>query len=355
MRILPLNQFNLNAVSKLTETEAMLLFKRYRWENCDPLDLNDAVCPHCGKNHATFYEKDKRWKCRNPHCRKRFSLTSGTAFAYRKLSFKQILIFLVLLFSASNTLSSCEIARATGMTQKNAYLLKMRVTDVLLQTLNLAPMQDLIQIDGCYKTASQRFSSYLPKDRYQQAKQQKKSQTRCIVTICNTNTKDGTRRTLFAILHNEESKGILSLAQRLITPNSTIWTDRHLSYKVLAYQYKHASVNHSKEYKSKAGVHNNHCESIHSRFRAIQTIVHKIANHYLPYYMAETAYKSDKAKWSVGEKVTDVISRFFRLKPLRDWMNYHRSPRLQRELLGTTLIDHIALKQAQSLPISHCQ
>ncbi|MFX0790881.1 IS1595 family transposase [Escherichia coli] len=356
----PLHKLNITSISNMSEAEALLLLKNWRWESRDALDLDDVECPHCGCDKCKFIPKssDKnhwanksgnRWRCRD--CYKFFSVTSGTAFAYHKLSLKQLLLVLLIWAAEAYTTSSCKLARLIGITQKNAYLFKMKINEVLLQTQDSSPMKSLVQMDGCFVTKALRFNRFLPKEEFKNKKIQKKEEMRCIIVASQkSDNKEikGSNRTLFMITKGEHKEDILPFAKKFIRTFSEVWTDGHFAYRDLQYLYHHRFVNHSQEFITDDGVHNNYCESVNSRFRQLQSTLHKLSNLRLPYYMAEIAYRTDNRRYFAGEIVKDVCQRFFRLKPLRDWLNYTRGNRPKEEYLGMALIEHLEEKQCNN-------
>lgn len=105
LKLPQINKINITSISNMTEAEVFVLLKQWRWKSRDALNLDDVECPHCGCDKCKFHPKShnkkswshqsgNRWRCGK--CHKFFSLTSGTAFAYHKLSFKQILLSLII-------------------------------------------------------------------------------------------------------------------------------------------------------------------------------------------------------------------------------------------------------------------
>jgi transposase-like protein len=87
-----------------------------RWEDGSP------VCPKCsaaqGERNQYWLKAQARWKCYS--CRKQFSVKVGTIFEDSPLSLDIWLIAMWMLCNCRNGVSSYEIARATGIAQKNA-------------------------------------------------------------------------------------------------------------------------------------------------------------------------------------------------------------------------------------------
>ena len=83
------------------------------------------VCPHCQAKEHYYLATQKRWKCKA--CRKQFSVKVGTIFEDSPIPLQKWLPALWLLVSAKNGVSSYEIHRALGITQKSAWFVLHRL------------------------------------------------------------------------------------------------------------------------------------------------------------------------------------------------------------------------------------
>ena len=84
-----------------------------------------AVCPCCHKSDAGFLATRRIWKCRE--CGKQFSVKAGTIFEDSALGFDKWLPAFWMIVNAKNGISSCELARALGVTQKTAWFMLHRI------------------------------------------------------------------------------------------------------------------------------------------------------------------------------------------------------------------------------------
>jgi len=90
------------------------------------------VCPHCEGEKAKnpyYLKTQKRWKCRS--CRKQFSVKVGTIFEDSPITLQKWLPALWMLVSCKNGISSYEIARDLGVSQKTAWFMLHRLRLVL--------------------------------------------------------------------------------------------------------------------------------------------------------------------------------------------------------------------------------
>jgi transposase-like protein len=114
-----------------TLQQAILFFANY--DNCHRAVMEirwpDGVvkCPHCGSENVTYLETQRRWKCYSKHPKAQFSLKVGTIFEDSAIGLEKWLPALWLLTTCKNGISSYELARALGVTQKTAWFMLSRL------------------------------------------------------------------------------------------------------------------------------------------------------------------------------------------------------------------------------------
>lgn len=115
-----------------TLQEAILYFLTP--ENClnylvtrRPEWTNGVICPVCGSDRVGFLKNQLRWQCSNRHPKRQFSVKVGTIFEDSPIGLDKWLTAMWLILNAKNGVSSCEIARAVGVTQKSAWFMLHRI------------------------------------------------------------------------------------------------------------------------------------------------------------------------------------------------------------------------------------
>lgn len=92
-----------------------------RWED------GKVRCPHCGSDKVTHVAAAKLYKCYGKHPKAKFSLKVGTIFEDSALGLDKWLAAMWLIVNCKNGISSCEIARDLGITQKSAWQMAHRI------------------------------------------------------------------------------------------------------------------------------------------------------------------------------------------------------------------------------------
>jgi transposase-like zinc ribbon protein/ISXO2 transposase-like protein len=86
-----------------------------------------VVCPTCGGRDVIFLANQRRWKCRQVHDRRQFSVKVGTIFEDSPLDLYKWLTAMWQIVNCKNGISSYEVHRAIGITQKSAWFMNHRI------------------------------------------------------------------------------------------------------------------------------------------------------------------------------------------------------------------------------------
>lgn len=88
---------------------------------------NGVACPRCGSDSVAFQEKYNRWQCNKRHDRRQFTVKTGTIFEDSPLGLDKWLTAMWMIANDRNGISSWEIHRAIGVTQKTAWFMLHRI------------------------------------------------------------------------------------------------------------------------------------------------------------------------------------------------------------------------------------
>src|ERR1051325_572061 len=136
-----------------TLREAILFFAEY--EHCrqavEAIRWPDGVvrCPQCGSDHVTYLASQRRYKCYAKHPKAQFSLKVGTIFEDSAIGLEKWLPALWLVTHCKNGISSYQLARALGVTQKTARVMLSRLR-LALQSEHGGKMDGTVEADETY-------------------------------------------------------------------------------------------------------------------------------------------------------------------------------------------------------------
>jgi transposase-like protein len=86
-----------------------------------------VVCPNCGRKDVVFLKNQRKWQCKSVHAKRQFSAKVGTVFEDSPIPLEKWLPVMWMLSNCRNGVSSCEIARTIGVTQKSAWFMLHRI------------------------------------------------------------------------------------------------------------------------------------------------------------------------------------------------------------------------------------
>jgi transposase-like protein len=86
-----------------------------------------VACPTCGRSDVVFLANQRKWQCKSVHAKRQFSAKVGTIFEDSPISLEKWLVAVWMLSNCRNGVSSYEIGRTIGVTQKSAWFMMHRV------------------------------------------------------------------------------------------------------------------------------------------------------------------------------------------------------------------------------------
>jgi transposase-like protein len=88
---------------------------------------NGVTCPQCGSKAVYFDSGRNGWECKTRHPMRKFTLKTGTIFEDSPLSFDKWLAVVWMVANCTNGISSHEVARTVGVTQRTAWFMLQRI------------------------------------------------------------------------------------------------------------------------------------------------------------------------------------------------------------------------------------
>ena len=220
-----------------------------------------VVCPHCGGLEHAYTTTRKIWRCKD--CKKEFSVKVGTIFEGSPIGLDKWLSAVWMIANAKNGISSLEIHRALGVTQKTAWFVLHRIRTAM-QSGTFEKLSGEIEADETY--VGGKAENMHKWDRLKSGIQGRGTVGKAIVFgVLQRNTKDTSSKVKVKVVRNTKRKTLHAEIKNSVDAGSNIFTDALQSYNGLN-EYIHESIDHATEY-VRDNVHTNGIENYWSLFK----------------------------------------------------------------------------------------
>ena len=295
--------------SPKTLQQAIIWFSDY--EHCHQfmMDLRWAdgkvKCPRCGSERVKYLAKARVWKCYAKHERPTFSLKTGTIFEDSPISFSKWLPAAWLVINCKNGISSYELSRDLGVTQKSAWFMLHRIR-LAMQSGSFEKLSGHIEADETFIGGKAR--------NMHAKKRREKIHGRGPVgktIVAGVLERGGEVRT--KVVAKRRKKQLQGLIRDNVESGAALFTDELKSYDGLEADYAHEVINHAEAY-VKERVHTNGMENFWSLLkRGLHGTYVSVEPFHLFRYLDEQTFRynnrklTDSQRFGIG--MTQIVGR----------------------------------------------
>jgi transposase-like protein len=249
------------------------------------------VCAHCGGREHSYLTTRRIWKCKN--CKRQFSVRTGTIFEDSPIPLDKWLSAIWLIANSKNGISSYELARALGLTQKSAWFMLHRIR-LAMQTGSFAKVSGHVEVD-------ETFIGGKARNMHVQARRAKITGTggKDKAMVVGVLERGGKVRA--SVVGDRSSRTLQAHVRANVEQGSDIYTDALGSYVGLDGDYTHEVVDHAVRYVN-GTVHTNGIENFWSLLkRALKGTYVSVEPFHLFRYLDERTFSfNERAKTDFG-------------------------------------------------------
>lgn len=300
---------SLKAVFRMGEDQAYDTFRKLRWPETD----GDAVCPRCGCVETYDIPTRRKFKCVG--CHHQFSVTSGTIFASRKLSFTDLLAAIVIFVNGAKGISALQVSRDLDVQYKTAFVLSHKLREAMAREQEGRMLDGVVEIDGAY------FGGYVKPENHKDDRKDRRllanrsGKRQCVVVM-----RERKGRSLPFIVANEGDA--VPYVRDHVANLAILHADEGSGWDALHAGWMTERVNHSVQFFDK-GACTNQAESYFSRLRRMEVGTHHhIAGPYLASYAREASWREDNRRVSNGDQAALVGGAAMASGVSRNWKGY---------------------------------
>ncbi|MCE0499214.1 MAG: IS1595 family transposase [Methylacidiphilales bacterium] len=266
-----------------------------RWQN------GKVTCPHCQSERVSFLATRKKWKCMS--CHKQFSAKVGTIFEDSALGYDKWFPAFWLIVNAKNGISSYEIGRALGVTQKTAWFMLQRIR-LAMQNGTIVKMGGSVEADETFIGAKAR--------NMHKGKRKVKGTGPVAMTpvmgLLERTTPLRKSRVKLNVLKNRRRAAIQGNVREYVLKGAELYTDALPSYNGLKEEYTHQVIDHAECY-AKGKVHTNGLENFWSLLkRTIKGTYVNVEPFHLFRYLDEQAFRFNEREDTDSGRFMKAVS-----------------------------------------------
>jgi transposase-like protein len=246
-------------------------------------------CPSCGRTDVSYLETQKRWQCKTKHAKRQFSVKVGTIFEDSPIGLDKWFTAMWLIAGAKNGISSYELHRAIGVTQKTAWFLNHRIR-LAMQTGSFNKLGGTVEVDETFIGGKARNMHRSKHKRVLQGKHGTVGKV-AVMGLLERHGKDGHSTIRTAIVPKTKRHPLHGEIRKHVDAGATVNTDALRSYRELDDEYIHNVIDHAEAYVN-GQVHTNGCENFWSLLkRSIRGTYVSVEPFHLFRYLDEQAYR----------------------------------------------------------------
>jgi hypothetical protein len=251
-----------------------------------------TVCPTCGSKNVSFLESRNLWQCKTRHPKAQFSIKVGTIFEDSAISLDKWLLAMWQLANCKNGISSYELHRAIGVTQKTAWFMLQRIRLTMQDENSGGKLSGEIEVDETFIGGKARN---MHKDRKERMLQGKGGGVAGKAAVQGILERGGKIR-LQRIEEQRHGWEMVGNVKNHVESGSHLFTDEASAYFGLKAEFAHDVINHAEAY-AIGNVHTNGLENFWSLLkRGLHGTYISVEPFHLFRYMDEQAFRFNHRK-----------------------------------------------------------
>lgn len=251
-----------------------------------------VTCPFCKGQKIYHFPDGKRYKCAERTCRKIFTVTVGTIYENSKVPLQKWFWAMYIIGSHKKGISSCQLAKDLGITQKSAWFIIHRVREMYREKkaeqekqLDLVVSLDESFVGG--KNKNRHWDKKVPNSQGRSHKDKAPV----------LGARDLAGNVKVQVIKDTRAESIEPLVKQWVKSGSIMVTDDWHGYSTLEQDFFRVVIDHSSGEYVKGGFNNNGIENFWSLLkRGLFGVYHHVSKEHLQRYCEEFAFRYNSRK-----------------------------------------------------------
>lgn len=261
-------------------------------------------CPTCGRVDVRFIPTRRLWECKEKHPRRQFSAKVGTIFEDSPLSLDKWFVAIWSIANCKNGISSYELARAIGVTQKTGWHMLHRIR-LAMKTGSFSKLGGEVEAD-------ETFIGGLSKNMHKDKREKKITGTggtdkTIVAGVLERKGGKKSSRVKARVITERSRKALHKVIQDAVAPGAVLFTDELAAYNGLDEQYLHDVIDHAIAYVD-GKVHTNGIENFWSLVkRMLKGTYISVEPAHLDAYLDEQVFRFNERKDTDGGRFKSAL------------------------------------------------
>jgi hypothetical protein len=301
------------AYSPVISSEPQTLLEAIRYFSDPDVALTTMVeirwptgvfCPTCGRTDVRFIATRRMWECKERHPRKQFSAKVGTIFEDSPVPLEKWFPAIWMVANCKNGISSYEMARDLGVTQKTAWFMDHRIRTAM-------KTGTFLKSSGEFE-ADESFVGGLSKNMHIEKRKKVITGTggtskAAVLGILRRKNKKSSSKVKAAVVADVPKDTLHAHIRNAVEPGSYLYTDKGVGYLGLTGDYQHEVVDHAIEY-ARGNVRTNGIENYWSLLkRTIKGTYVSVEPFHLGRYLDEQTFRFNERDCDGTERFKKVL------------------------------------------------
>ncbi len=253
-----------------------------------------VACPSCGSTQVFFLKARRVWECKEKHPKRQFSVKVGTVMEDSAIGLDKWLVAMWLIANARNGISSYELHRAIGVTQKSAWFMLHRIR-LAMQPAGGDKFGGQVEVDETYIGGKVKNMHKEKKGRIGHGRWGGKV---AVMGLLARHGTDGHSVIRTKVVSGTKRKELYGHITANVADGSEIFTDALPSYSSMNSRFVHKFIDHMEAY-ARGAVHTNGLENFWSLLkRSIKGTYVSVEPFHLFRYLDEQSFRFNNRKLS---------------------------------------------------------
>lgn len=260
-------------------------------------------CPVCFRADPYYLATQRRFKCRTKHPKQQFTVKVGTIFEDSPIALKSWLLAVWQVTNCKNGISSYELHRALGVTQKTAWFMLHRIR-LAMQGDGGGQLEGEVEVDETYIGGRARNMNRQQRAKHLAGRGHKNAWAGkvAVMGLLQRHPEKGKSRIRTKTVENVRTHRLNREVSENVADGSTVYTDALASYQRLNLYYEHKVIDHAEKYVD-GQIHTNGLENYWSLLkRAIRGTYVSVEPFHLFRYLDEQAFRFNERTEKDGDR-----------------------------------------------------